>query len=360
MKERLFEDFEKVDKQQWLEKATADLKGANPLEKYGWEIEDGIRLNLYYDKSDIKNLPSSFQNRQYLADHPSGNIRHWDNLQVVSVGDEKKANKEALDALEGGAEGLIFKLQKNEIDFSQLLKEIQSSFCSIWYDVSEGKSILKAAESLVDSSPQTGGIVIRDVKDAESIYSLLSDSVNLKIVLTLPESNNGLSEKIATLLYKSIEIVEHNDHNVLNKLSFQYPLGTDFFGEVASIRALRQLFFQIVKAYNNEDFLPEDLHIIGVSTAWNKEDYKPHANMLKSTTAGMAAVLGGCNSLLVEPENNEKPYMTRVARNVSNILKEESYLNSNADPVAGSYYLESLTDTLAKEAWSLFQQKTAN
>ncbi|MEP2773956.1 MAG: methylmalonyl-CoA mutase family protein [Fulvivirga sp.] len=357
MKQKLFEDFNKVDKKQWLEKATADLKGANPQEKYGWKIEDGISLDLYYDKSDTKRLSTSFQNRQYVADHPSGHIRHWDNLQEVLVDDDKKANNVALEALEGGAEGLIFKLQNQDVDYNVLLKDIQTAFCSVWFDVTYGKSTEATIKCLENLKPQTGGLIIDDIHAIPNIQSHLPKHTQLKIALTLSITDKSLSEKIAAFLELAIACVEHNDHGILESLSFQYPLGTDFFGEIAAMRALRQLYFQIIKAYKIEGYLPEDLHLIGVSTAWSNEDYNPHANMLKSTTAGMAAVLGGCDSLIVEPENNEKPYMTRVARNVSNILKEESYFNSNADPVAGSYYLESLTDTLAKEAWSLFQQK---
>ena len=76
--------------------------------------------------------------------------------------------------------------------------------------------------------------------------------------------------------------------------------------------------------------------------------------MLKSTSAALAAILGGCDALTVQPEN-ENPMMARIARNVSSILREESHLSKVADPTAGSYYLESLTNQLAINAWKKFQ-----
>lgn len=356
MRQKLFEDFKKIDKAQWQEKATADLKGVDPHEKYNWEIEKNVALNLYYDSSDIQNIPTEFQNRQLVTDHPSGAIRHWDNLQAIDVDDEKSANKKALEALEGGAEGLIFKLSKDSVDLESLLNGVEAKYCSIWFQLNNSALLESTTSYLNKLNPQTGGLIISEIVDFKNISGNLSEKSDLKIALSLTDGDTSFSEKISSLLAMSTQAIA-NDSLLLKKLAVYYPLGTDFFGEIAAIRALRQLYFQLVRAYQIEDFQPEDLHIIGVSTIWNNEDYNPHANMLKSTTAGMAAVLGGCSSLLVEPENEDKPYMARVARNVSNILKEESYFNSNADPVAGSYYLEALTDTLAKKAWSLFQQK---
>ncbi|MDX1627216.1 MAG: methylmalonyl-CoA mutase family protein, partial [Fulvivirga sp.] len=136
-----------------------------------------------------------------------------------------------------------------------------------------------------------------------------------------------------------------------------YEVGTDFFGEIAGLRALRQLYYQVARAFEANKFLPEDLKVLAISTAWTSDDYNPHANMIKSTTAGMAAVLGGCNALYIEPEDASKPVMSRIAKNVSNILKDEAHLNDQVDPAAGAYYIEALTDKMAKEAWKIFQQK---
>ena len=78
--------------------------------------------------------------------------------------------------------------------------------------------------------------------------------------------------------------------------------------------------------------------------------------MLKSTTSAISCILGGCDLITVEPEEEGNPLKSRIGRNVLTLLREESHLNQPADAAAGSYYLESLTDQMAKEAWTQFQK----
>jgi methylmalonyl-CoA mutase len=88
--------------------------------------------------------------------------------------------------------------------------------------------------------------------------------------------------------------------------------------------------------------------------------YDPYVNMLRSATESMSAILGGIDSLTVEPFNRiieaDDPFATRIARNQQLLLKEESYLDKVVDPGAGSYYLEALTASLIEQAWQTFLQ----
>lgn len=79
--------------------------------------------------------------------------------------------------------------------------------------------------------------------------------------------------------------------------------------------------------------------------------------MIRTTIEAMAAVLGGCNAITVmsQDNNTEENLVRRMGRNISTILKEESYLNQVTEIAAGSYYIENLTYLLAQEAWKLFQ-----
>jgi methylmalonyl-CoA mutase len=69
----------------------------------------------------------------------------------------------------------------------------------------------------------------------------------------------------------------------------------------------------------------------------------------------MAAIAGGCDSITIEPEDATNETMNRMARNVSSILRDESHFSKVADPTAGSYYIDSLTEQLSEKAWSKFQ-----
>ncbi len=99
-----------------------------------------------------------------------------------------------------------------------------------------------------------------------------------------------------------------------------------------------------------------DIHC--VTSEWNKTVYDPYVNMLRTQTEAMSAILGGTDSLTVEPFDIafRKPdeFSERIARNQQLILKEEAYFDKVADPAAGSYYIENLTNLIAEHAWKLF------
>ena len=84
----------------------------------------------------------------------------------------------------------------------------------------------------------------------------------------------------------------------------------------------------------------------------NKSIYDPYTNLLRATTEALSAVIGGCDSLQVQPFR----FADRLGVNLQRILREEAHLTRVADPAGGSYYIEALTDALAREAWKLFQQ----
>jgi methylmalonyl-CoA mutase len=125
---------------------------------------------------------------------------------------------------------------------------------------------------------------------------------------------------------------------------------------VAKLKALRMLWFQVAKAYGIHDYKPADLHIHVYSARVADGLYGPHENMLKGTFAAIGAVAGGCNSISVESDAHP-PFVSRHARNISAILREESFFDSAADPFAGSYAVESITNSIAERAWSMFQEK---
>jgi hypothetical protein len=131
---------------------------------------------------------------------------------------------------------------------------------------------------------------------------------------------------------------------------------TNFFFQVAKFRALRLLAGQVGAAYSVRGAAVE---VHGRTARWNKFRQDAYNNMLRATLEAMAAVLGGCDTLTVEPYNvrfaEPDALSRRVARNVHAILREESYLAKVADPAAGAYYIENTTYALAGRAWELFQ-----
>lgn len=138
-------------------------------------------------------------------------------------------------------------------------------------------------------------------------------------------------------------------------VSFVFAVGSIYFLEIAKLRAARLLWAQAVSAFGPAS--PEAAAVqVHVRTARaNTSRYDPYTNLLRATTEAMAAAIGGCDTLLVEPAG----YDPHLAINVQRILQEESHLDAVADPAGGSYFVEALTDALARSAWALFQQVEA-
>jgi len=130
--------------------------------------------------------------------------------------------------------------------------------------------------------------------------------------------------------------------------SLGFAIGSNHFMEIAKLRAVRLLWAQAEAAFGRT---PSTVRIHARTAGENKTLFDPHVNMLRVTTEALSAVLGGCDSLTITPCG----FDAHLADNVHHILREESHLDKVLDPGAGSYYVEALTDAVARQAWTLFQ-----
>lgn len=149
----------------------------------------------------------------------------------------------------------------------------------------------------------------------------------------------------------------------LPRMQVQFGVGSTYFMEIAKLRAARLLISRVVGAFLGEGAAVPALPVISRAADFNKAIYDPHTNLLRSTTEAMAAALGGADAIILPPFDSSYriPDATslRLARNIQLLLKHEAYLDKVADPAAGAYLFESLTDSLAHEAWGLFQKVEA-
>ena len=140
------------------------------------------------------------------------------------------------------------------------------------------------------------------------------------------------------------------------QLWLQVAVGRDTFGEVCKLRALRLCMAKVLAAAGVPDAAPP-LH--AVCSTRTMADHDPWTNMLRVTTQIFAAALGGADLITPLPFDASpgpaSAHGRRVARNAALVLREESHLGRVSDPAGGSYYIESRTDALAREAWSRFQ-----
>ncbi|MBN1570487.1 MAG: hypothetical protein JXA73_21770 [Acidobacteria bacterium] len=143
--------------------------------------------------------------------------------------------------------------------------------------------------------------------------------------------------------------------DAVREIEFIMAVGPSYFIEIAKLRAARLLWAQAVSAFNpkSPDACNVKLHVR--TPRRNKSLYDRHTNLLRAATEALSAVIGGCDQLTIEAFGFDE----HLAVNIQRILQEESHLDAVADPAGGSYYIETLTDSIAREAWKLFQQVEA-
>ena len=143
------------------------------------------------------------------------------------------------------------------------------------------------------------------------------------------------------------------------KIRFHLTLGSQFFKEIAKVRATRWIWARLFEALGIGDSV-KTVSIHARTSLWNKTTYEPTVNILRSTVEAFAGVLGGCDSMEVAPYNGASGVTDelshRLARNTQVVLKEECDLTHVTDPAGGSYYVEHLTHALAEKAWGIFQE----
>ncbi len=396
-KERLFEKFPPISTDKWMERITADLKGADFSKKLVWKTRDGLAVMPFYRQEDIEMLPHC----GFLpGDYPyvrgariSDNS--WLVRQDIIVKEYKAANKKALDILMRGITSLGFVIedpQSISVDnISQLLKGIHLESVEVnFMTPGMAKELFAAVESvLLTMGADTGKVQMSIAADplgrlaangklcvsVEQGIDYLADLVRASATVTGMKclepsgtifSNAGVgpvaelaytlslgNEYMASLTERGI-----TPERAAQSMRFTFGVGPDFFPEIAKIRAARMLWAVIVKGYepkNDEDAL---MHIHSVTGRWNKTLYDPFVNMLRTQTEAMSAALGGAESITVEPFDtvfrDANEFSERIARNQQLLLMEEAHLDKVADAGAGSYYIEELTSLIAHEAWKLF------
>ncbi len=144
------------------------------------------------------------------------------------------------------------------------------------------------------------------------------------------------------------------------RLSFFFAIGTNFFMEIAKLRAARLLWSRVMEEFNPKDPKSSMLRTHCQTSGVSLQEQDPYNNVIRTAYEAMSAVLGGTQSLhtnaLDEAIALPTEFSARIARNTQLVLQEETGVTKVVDPLAGSYYIEKLTHDLAEAAWALMQE----
>jgi methylmalonyl-CoA mutase len=394
--DRLFTGFPPVSTREWEAKIKADLKGADYEKKLIWKTPEGFKVKPFYSAEDLRDLqyPESEPGRFPFVrgDKSAGNA--WEIRQDFTVFDIPAAIEKARLAIENGVTSVGFDItRKGDMyyhDFRTLIRSFGFGKASLNLVAGEMAPaymdfLLKALEELnidtdtvrgsIDFDPMgqlatTGGFYYSEKEDFDNADRMLLAAVNeLSGLRVLPVNSFlfgnagasavqelGIGLSMAAEYMSRLSDAGHDVTDVAQNIQWNLGVGSSYFIEIGKVRAARVLFSHLLDAFDGRNEKAVFIH--SVTTSWNKTLYDAHVNMLRLTVEAMAAVLGGCNSLLVKPFDSafREPdeFSERIARNTQAILKEEAYLDKVADPAAGSYYIESLTHSLVEHAWQHF------
>jgi methylmalonyl-CoA mutase len=180
------------------------------------------------------------------------------------------------------------------------------------------------------------------------------------------EAGGSATQELAFALAAGVEYLRELSQRGLDpavaaaRFRFSFAIGPQFFTEIAKFRAFRLVWSRAVRAFGAKVETSARSAVHARTGRWNKTVYDPPVNLLRVTTEALSAVLGGCDSLHIGPFDEAAgmagDFSRRIARNVHTLLAEEFHFTATADPSGGSWYVEKLTDELARQAWRLFQE----
>jgi methylmalonyl-CoA mutase len=394
MDEKLFQEFPPIPTQSWEEIIQKDLKGGDYDKKLVWKTLEGFPVRPYYRSEDLENL-------DYLKTNPGAFpfVRGIDAAGVkvirqdIFVKDAVVANALAHKLLNAGVTSLGFVMFKDLTapEFAQLMKGIDPTAAEINFIACNltGKYVEMLAQYAVANSYDLAKINGSNDFDSLSYMILTGKSFcGNEACHCAEEMVKSQSNKLPN--FRLISVNAKNFHNaggsavqelgfglaigaeylrkfanqnigvdeIAPKIRFNFAVGSNYFMEIAKLRAAKLLWAKIVEANDAKKSDSAKINIHCETSQWNKTVYDPYVNMLRVTTEAMSAVLGGTESLSVMPFDvpfaDPTEFSMRVARNVQLIIKEEAHFDKVVDPASGSYYIENLTDAIIEKAWALF------
>lgn len=363
MDQKLFNDFEPVTSKQWKNLIQYDLKGADYNETLLWETAEGFKVRPFYHNDE-----------DYTVVNANNKVSEFKITQDIFVHDIQKSIYKANNSLQRGAESLKFIIPNENVDVIAILNALEKKDITVYlaFEFLSEDYLTKLDTALTNTTFTIYALI--DVignlasegtwfKNQEEDLALITKLANTLNNYTVVSVNASLTQNAGATITQQLAFTLAHINEYFNLIPdysktivVEVAVGTNYFFEIAKLRALRVLFNSLNEIYNTQ----AKLHILAFPTKRNKTLYDFNTNMLRTTTECMSAIIGGADAVMNLPydaifhKNNE--FGDRIARNQLLILKNESYLDKVNNPADGAYYIENLTHTLAQNALELFKK----
>jgi methylmalonyl-CoA mutase len=370
MTKSLFNDFNPVSAKAWKQKIQLDLKGADYNDTLIWKSSEGIDVKPFYSAEDLE-----------TASHQIDTPTSWNICETIYVQNATQANQEALITIDKGTESLKFILPNSTFSLSTIFKNIDLNITPVHLELEFlDAEFVKQLETLANSNTvhvhsdiighlvKTGNWFLNLKHDHQQFESIIAQTNSFSVDLTTYQNAGAtMTQQLAYALAQTNEYLNHiNNTESLRthfkknngkslQVIFNVSVGTNYFFEIAKLRALRLIINTLISEYD----LNAECQIIASPSKRNKTLYDYNTNMLRTTTECMSAILGGANTInnlaydALYHKDNE--FGSRIARNQLLVLKHESYFNQVTNASEGAYYIESLTNQLAEKGLDLFK-----
>jgi len=354
----LFKEFEEVSSSAWKQQIQVDLKGANYNDTLLWKTNEGITVKPFYHKDENSSTPDVSKN-------------NWRIAQLIEVTSANEGNINAIEAIEKGAEAIIFEIN-NELNVTDLLANINTNSIELQFKF-KGLNIQMAEDLIQLDLPKcflnidiignlalTGNWHTSLKEDFQFIKNLVAKYPKHHIISvdTSVYQNAGatITQQLAYAIAHANEYFNNFKDTTLPQIQFITTTSGNYFFEIAKIRALKLLFKTITEAYNTDN---SNCSILSYPSYRNKTIYDYNVNMLRSTTECMSVILGGANTVCNLPYDyiyhRSNEFGNRIARNQLLVLKHESAFADVNNPSDGAYYIENITQQLAENALTIFK-----
>ncbi|MBM3186214.1 MAG: hypothetical protein FJZ67_07930 [Bacteroidetes bacterium] len=330
--------FTLPDRDLWREKIISELKENKDRILYKNEIEQ-----IEFDITQVTS--KSFETPEIRISN------EWKNCFRIEVKDEVEANQSCLKALMQGADSLFFDIKNSNTNWNKLFKDIEFEYIHSRISISSKKEHESYVKFAIETRIEQIDLVIDPL--AEEIDSNENDSFLIN-GFELQQIGANTWQEIGVMLSTFHEILIN--HTNARKFNFHLGIGSNYFIEIAKIRAAKWLVNQLCNLYQ----INPELHFTAEIGYGNKSLKDPHTNLLRQTTEAMAAISGGVSELTVGPYDGlsakgSTDFSRRMALNISNMLKEESYFDYVKNPLKGSNTVELLTEQIILKAWDFLK-----
>jgi methylmalonyl-CoA mutase len=368
-----------------------DAEPGAGADKLSWSTPDGIRVRPLYTADDepppatgVPGAPPYVRGSRAAGPVPSG----WDVRQPIREPDPEAAAAALAAELENGVTSVWLAAGTGATAVADLAEVLAGVFLDLAPVVLDaGPAAVEAAEAFLAAAAERG------VADADLLGTLGLDPVGLRartgagpgldsvlplavrvaeryplvravVVDALPVHTAGGSDAqelgfslAAGVAYlRALADAGLEPGTAARLLEFRYAATAEQFPTIAKLRAARRLWSRVTEACGAAR--PQYQHAVGSPTMLTRRD--PYVNLLRGTLAGFAAGVGGADAVTVQPFDAAvgapEPFSRRIARNTQALLVEESHVARVIDPAGGSWFVESLTDSLARAAWAFFQE----